>query len=204
MDIDLSAMAPQERYFLMTQTVIPRPVAWVLTENEGGSLNLAPFSYFNAVSSDPALLMVSVGLKPSGAQKDTRVNIERTGSFIVHIVCGRMLGTMNETSATEDYGVSEVEKAGLETVPFEGFGLPRLAGSPVAFACEHHQSVVVGRSRQCLVFGEIRRIHLDDGVVSRDPKGRMKVDAALVDPIGRLGASEYVRFGKTVTLKRPP
>ncbi len=203
MNIDPSTMAPAERYFLMTQAVIPRPIAWVLTENEDGSWNLAPFSYFNAVDSDPPLVMISVGLKLSGDQKDTRINIERTGKFVAHIVCGEMVEVMNQTSASEAYGVSEVSLAKLETVPFEDFDMPRLAKSPVAFGCTLYQTTEIGKSKQRIILGEVRRIHLDDRVVVRDEKGRTKVDAALVDPIGRLGASEYVRLGEIVRMKRP-
>lgn len=203
MNIDPSTMAPAERYFLMTQAVIPRPIAWVLTENEGGSWNLAPFSYFNAVDSDPPLVMISVGLKLSGDQKDTRINIERTGRFVAHIVCGEMVEVMNQTSASEAYGVSEVSLAKLETVPFEDFDMPRLAKSPVAFGCTLYQTTEIGKSKQRIILGEVRRIHLDDRVVVQDEKGRTKVDAALVDPIGRLGASEYVRLGEIVRMKRP-
>ena len=76
MDIDLAALGPAQVYGLMTQTLIPRPIAWVLSENSDGGLNLAPFSYFNAVCSSPPLVMISVGKKPDGSFKDTRVNIE--------------------------------------------------------------------------------------------------------------------------------
>ena len=203
MIIDLADLAPQERYILMTQTVMPRPIAWVLSGNEGGTYNLAPFSYFNAVCSDPPLVMISVGLGPQGSSKDSRVNIERMGRFVVNIVDGKRLEAMNLSSASEPYGVSEVDKLGLGVEPFEGFDLPRLADSPVSFACSVYQSMTIGKSGQMIVFGEVRRIHLEDRVVLKDAKGRRKIDAAAVDPVGRLGAGEYVRFGELVQLKRP-
>ena len=86
MYLDLSQLSASQVYFTMTQTLIPRPIAWVLSDNGNDSLNLAPFSYFNAVSSDPPLIMLSVGFKPDGTHKDTAINIEQRKDFIVHLI----------------------------------------------------------------------------------------------------------------------
>ena len=93
MYIDFGKMTAQQVYITMTQTIVPRPIAWVLSENPDQSLNLAPYSYFNAVCSDPPLLMISAGVKPDGATKDTRDNIRDRKEFVVHIASRPFLGT---------------------------------------------------------------------------------------------------------------
>lgn len=203
MYIDPSAQSPSQTYFQLTQTVIPRPVAWILSENEDGSHNLAPFSYFNAVCSDPPLLMVSIGKKPDGAPKDTRVNIEQRRKFVIHIAHVDMAQAVTDSSAGFAAGESEVEQLGLNTVPFEGFDLPRLADCRIAYACECYQIQEVGNTQQAMILGEVKAIYLDDDVVGEDAKGRMKVLAEKVNPLGRLGGDEYVTFGEILSIPRP-
>jgi flavin reductase (DIM6/NTAB) family NADH-FMN oxidoreductase RutF len=99
MFIDFGDMTPQQIYFTLTQTVIPRPIAWVLSENANASFNLAPFSYFNAISSNPPLVMISAGMKPEGGAKDTRDNIRDRHDFVIHIVSLDQLDAMNASSA---------------------------------------------------------------------------------------------------------
>ena len=203
MYINLSELSEPQVYFTMTQTIIPRPIAWVLSENESGSYNLAPFSYFNAVCSDPPLIMISIGKKPDGSLKDTLVNIEARSEFVIHIVSGDLIEPMNQSSATLPAGESELERSGLATAEMPGCRLPRLADARIAFACECYEIHSIGSIPQSLVLGKVRGIHIDDGVVGKDEKGRLRVDAGLVDPIGRLGASEYVSFGEKIRLTRP-
>ena len=119
MYVNLDALSPNQVYFSIIQTLIPRPIAWVLSENADGGFNLAPFSYFNAVCSDPPLVMLSIGRKPDGSPKDTRVNIEQRERFVIHIAHRELAKQVTESSATLDYGDSEVARLGLETVPFE-------------------------------------------------------------------------------------
>lgn len=203
MYLDFTQMLPAEIYFAMTQTLVPRPIAWVLSENADGGLNLAPFSYFSAVNSDPPLLSVSVGSKPDGSLKDTRANILQRRHFVVHIAHTDMLEALNASAQPLPAGESEVEMLGLETVPFAGFSLPRLKACRVAFACELHAEVPLGNAAYSLLLGRITALYADDNIASRDAKGRFRVDAAALQPLGRLGADEYVRFGETLTLKRP-
>ncbi len=203
MILDLSTMTPPQVYFNLIQTVIPRPLAWVLSENAGGDYNLAPFSYFSAVASDPPLVMISIGRKPGGEFKDTKVNIEERPDFVIHLVDEDTLDAMNASSATLPYGKSEVAEAGLELVDFEGFGVPRLAAAKVAFACRRYQVIQVGNGPQNLVLGEVLRIHLCDSVIGEDDKGRMKIHADRIRPVGRMGASEYVSFGEIIRRRRP-
>lgn len=203
MYLDFTQMMPADIYFAMTQTIVPRPIAWVLSENADGSLNLAPFSYFNAVNSDPPLLSLSVGSKPDGSLKDTRANILQRKRFVVHIAHTEMLEALNASAQILPASVSEIELLGLETVAFEGFELPRLKACRVAFACELHTEVPLGKETYSLLLGKIRALYADDSIATLNAKGRFKVDAAALQPLGRLGAGEYMQFGKVIKLQSP-
>lgn len=203
MIIDFETLSAAEIYHAMTQTVIPRPVAWILSENEAGNFNLAPFSFFTALGSAPPLMMVSVGKKPDGQFKDTRANIEARKHFTIHIAHRELAAAMTETSRALPLGESELDRVNLTLVDFDGFSLPRLADCRVAFACELYQIQEIGDQPQSLIFGKIMRLYVADDVAYVDSDGRFKVDAARVDPIGRLGGSEYVSFGERLVIPRP-
>ena len=201
MHIDLSTLSKAATYATMTQTIVPRPVAWITSVGESGVLNLAPYSYFNAVASDPPLVIVSLGLRPDGSVKDTRRNIEEGDGFVVNIAHRGLAEAMTASSATFPEDVSEVEELGLETAPMPGTDVPRLADCRVAYACRHEETKDIGGQR--IVFARLTDLWLDDSVVGEDEKGRLKVDARAVDPIGRLGGGEYVTFGDIVSIPRP-
>jgi len=204
--VNMDELNGTEAYHLMTQSIIPRPVAWVLTENEGAvnsvnNYNLAPFSFFTAVCSNPPIIMFSVGKKPSGEVKDTRRNIERTKRFVLHIAGTDLAQPMTETSRTLDYGESEIERVDLNLTNDWDQALPRVAECEVAMLCELYEMQEIGNNAQGLVFGEIKQVYLSDQVASTEP--RLQIDASKLDPIARLGASEYAALGKVFTIPRP-
>jgi len=203
MIIDLDDLSTSETYFAMTQAIIPRPIAWVLSENRAGDYNLAPFSYFNAVCSEPPLIMISLGKKPDGAPKDTRVNIEARGSFVVHIAGVEQIQSLNASSATLPAGESEIAHLELELAEFPGSRLPRLADCRLAMACELYEVVELGPVPQALIFGRLTHLYIEDGVAEQDARGRLKIHADRLNPLGRLGAREYFTGGEIITLPRP-
>ena len=200
--LDFDTLSPTQIYHTMTQALIPRPIAWVLSDNGDGGYNLAPFSYFNAVASDPPLLMLSIGRKPGGEPKDTRRNILERKDFVVHIADHAMIDAVNASAAGLPAGASEVSKVQLPLCRFEGFRLPRLSDSPVAMACELYKVDEITAS-QAMVLGRVRRVYIRDAAVSTDNKGRNVIEAAKIDPISRLGASEYALLGEILTRPRP-
>ncbi|HEY9032744.1 MAG TPA: flavin reductase family protein [Pseudomonadales bacterium] len=202
MHIVMDQLSASQRYFTMIQTMIPRPVAWVLSDNGDGSLNLAPFSYFSPVSSAPPLLMVSIGKKPDGSDKDTRSNILQRSHFVVHIASAAMAQQVTDSSASLPFGESEVTALGLATCDFNGFSLPRLAEPSVALACRFHDVSYVGDVPQAIVFGRIEQVYIADAVLD-SRNGRWHVDAEKVDPLGRLGADEYWTGGRVSRIRRP-
>jgi flavin reductase (DIM6/NTAB) family NADH-FMN oxidoreductase RutF len=199
--IDFATLSPNRVYFTLIQTVIPRPIAWVLSENADASCNLAPFSYFNAVCSDPPLLMISIGKKTDGSSKDTRSNILERNAFVVHIAHSELVAQVNASSAELPAGISELEQLGLGTTPFGTFRLPRLRDCRVAFACERYQVMEVGE--QAIIFGRVLNAYVDDAIATLDAKGRLQVDAQLLEPLSRLGGDQYARLGEVLTLPRP-
>ena len=203
MIIDLEELSPSQVYFTMIQTLVPRPIAWVLSEIEPGKFNLAPFSYFNAVCSDPPLIMLSVGKKPDRSFKDTRVNIEQRRDFVVHIAHRELLEDLNQSSATLDADVSELDLLGLETIPFEGSRLPRIEACRIAYACECYEIHELGSTPQSIIYGRVNHIYIDDAITSTTETGRMKVHADKLEPVSRLGADEFMSFGEIIRLARP-
>jgi len=197
----MSDLSPIQTYATMTQTVIPRPVAWVLSQNESGSYNLAPFSYFNALSSDPPMIMLSIGREPDGSIKDTHINIEARKHFIVHIAHREMAEPMTLSSASMAPEVSEVDELGLKLADMPGSELPRLADCRIAYACEFSEIKMI--KTQAIVFAELKHLYLDDAVVGSDAKGRLAVKADAADPLGRLGGGEYFGAGEIIFVKRP-
>ena len=200
--IDLARMSPNQVYHAFIQTIIPRPVAWVLSDNGNGSFNLAPFSYFNGVSSNPPLVMLSVGRKEDGSNKDTRVNIEKRGDFVIHIVHKGLEQFVTASSESLPHGESELDKLKLKTVAMAGYRLPRLEGPKIAFFCEKYEIHEVGNTPQSLILGLVKRLYIDDEVA--DTKGgRLKVYAGRVDPLSRLGGNDYGTLGDMLTVVRP-
>ena len=203
MILDLSELKPAQVYFHMIQTLVPRPIAWVLSEIEPDKYNLAPFSYFNAVCSDPPLIMLSVGKKPDGSFKDTRVNIEKRKDFVVHIAHREMLNKLNQSSATLASDVSELDLLGLETTGFTGSRLPRIKACRVAYACECYEIHELGSTPQSIIYGKVNHIYVEDSITSTDEKGHLKIHADRLAPIARLGANEYMDSGEVLSLRRP-
>ncbi len=201
MHLNMTELSGIKAYVTMTQTIIPRPVAWVLTQNANRSYNLAPFSYFNGISSDPPMIMMSIGLAPNGDLKDTRVNIDARKEFIVHIAHKELAVPMTASSATLPAGESEVDKLGLKLAEMPGSSLPRLADCRIAYACEFVEWHMI--KDQAILFATLKHLYLDDAVVSQDAKGRLKVNAEAVDPIGRLGGGEYFSAGESIYVERP-
>lgn len=201
MHIDLSSLDTVEAYATLTQTIVPRPIAWVLTENDGGNFNLAPYSFFNLVSSSPAIAVLSISNNAAGDRKDTRYNLEQREHCVIHIAHREMAAAMTASSATIERGVSEITELGLTTADMPGSALPRLADCRVAYAGRLVDSKML--ERYWVAFVELTQLYLADSVVSEDQQGRLKVLADKLDPIGRLGGGEYVMAGDIVHITRP-
>lgn len=181
-------------YKLITGVLVPRPIAWVTTLSDGGSVNLAPFSMFNCVSSYPPLLAISFGHK-GGVYKDTARNILAREEYVIHIADFPQLDALHQSSAEYPSEVSEVEAAGLATLPSDEVKVPRLADAPVAMECRFRQCLEFGRTRNRFIIGEVVVFHVRDGLLKDG-----KVTTRELDPIARLGGPTYGRLGEVLTM----
>lgn len=206
MIIDFENLSPANRYFTMVQTIVPRPIAWILTDNGNHTLNLAPFSFFNGVTSRPPIVSVSIGRKGPDEKKDTWRNIESRKLMVIHIPQVNHADAVSQTAASLPFGESELNETGLECVEVEGWQLPRLKGLPVAFFAECHRIVEVGEGPQGLVLAEIKSVYIDDNCVvpgKDDPESRLELDISKLNPLARLGGNDYAGLGASFTVKRP-
>ena len=203
MNINFAEFSPNQRYHLMTQTIIPRPIAWALTDSNNGQFNLAPFSYFTAVSSAPPILMLSVGNKPNGDKKDTLVNVVNNQKMVIHIASEKDATLITQTAASLPHGESELTGTSLKTTTFDGFSLPRLAHCDIAYGCELYEIKELGDVPQNLIFVEIKQIYINDNVIEIDERQKIKVHADKVNPLTRLGGGEFATINKPFSLVRP-
>lgn len=202
MILDTQSLSPQETYHLLTQIIVPRPIAWVLTEQENGKHNLAPFSYFTAVTSNPPVLMISVGDKPGAEQKDTWKNIQRNRSFVIHIAGSDLAEQVTQSSMNLSSEESEVEVCGLKTEAFDDFHLPKVVGPKIAMGCSLYHHLDIGDSNQHVIFGRIETVWIDDKAAHYEGK-RLKVDTRVVNPLARLGGDNYLTMGDVLSVPRP-
>ena len=202
MDVLFSKLSPSQVYHCMIQLIVPRPVAWVLSDSGGECWNLAPFSYFNGISSAPPLCMLSIGHKPDGARKDTWINIDERDEFVVHISSPPLAEDVSRSAAALPHGASEVDAGGLQLAAFPGQRLPRVVGPKAALFCRKHRIVELGDGPQGVIFGEIQAAWLDDAIAANDGS-RLRVDAQELDPLARLGGDDYAGLGEVFTVARP-
>lgn len=205
--INPSELSPNQLYHTMIQTIIPRPIAWVLSDNGYGDdalnqYNLAPFSYFSPVSSEPPVLMISVGKKPNGELKDTRLNIIERRFCVVHIAQSEQAELLTASSASLPREQSEIEQLQLATQPFDDFALPRLSMCKIAYACELMDVKDIGPLPQAVIFLSVKKIYIADDLID-DNAGRQLISATKIDPLARLGGDQYWVGGSVLTIKRP-
>jgi flavin reductase (DIM6/NTAB) family NADH-FMN oxidoreductase RutF len=194
-----SDLAPRDIYRLLTSIVVPRPIAWIATRGATGAHNLAPFSFYNAVSGSPPLLMVSIGSR-HGVEKDTLRNLRETGDCIVHVATVALAESINATSAEVEPDVDEFELAGLAHTELRGSGLRRIDGAPVAMEGRAIQFISVATTGYTIALIEIHHLHVRSDLL----RASGLVDPALLDPLGRLGGDEYWEHGQVRVMPRPP
>ena len=182
-------LAPRERYKLLVATVIPRPIALVTTIDRNGVVNAAPYSFFNAFSEDPPLVVLGLQHKADRTAKDTTRNIAETGFFAVNLVDEALGEAMNLCAVDFPPEESEIDAAGLNLVPGQETPVPVIAEAPFALECRRTVSLAFGPDRELLI-GEALRFHARPGLL--DTK-TMRIDAEGYNPIGRLFANSYSR-----------
>ncbi len=188
---DLSALTIDQGYKLLTSTVTPRPIGWVTTMSADGVINAAPYSFFNAMGSDPPIVALGMMKNGEGQFKDTPANILATGEFVVNLVPEALGPQMSITCMDAPPEVDELACAGLAQAPSVKVRPPRIAAAPVAIECRSLHNIETG-PRQLLAVGQVLAIHIADHAVI-DPQ-RCHVDTPALGLIARMhGSGWYAR-----------
>jgi flavin reductase (DIM6/NTAB) family NADH-FMN oxidoreductase RutF len=199
--LDVASANVLDVYHLLVGVVTPRPIAWVTSVDRQGRVNLAPFSFFNAFGGNPPIVVFSPTLRRNSGKKDTLLNVEATGEFVLNAAIEQLAEKINLSSKELPYGESEVELTGLTLKPSLKVKPPRIAETPVNLECKVRQIVPLGTGPIAgnLVIGEVLVFHVDDGIL--DDQGR--VDPRKLRTIARLGSDYYCRTSDLFEMKRP-
>lgn len=183
-------------------TISPRPIGWISTLDENGVTNLAPYSFFNAVSWSPPCVIFSSGSRPDGSLKDSAQNAEKTGEFVCNIVGEAQAKQMNQTAIHFPHGTSEMEHAGLEGLQSEYVKPLRVKGAPVHLECKFLRIIELpslsDTARNAMILGQVVGIHIDEHYVA---DGR--IDVTKYKPVGRLGYMDYCAVSEIFEMNRP-
>jgi len=180
------------RYKLMSQSVIPRPIAWIVTENSKGVINIAPFSYFIPLSSDPASLIISIGHRVDGTPKDTLKNIRESKRCTICMVDEPNLEKMHFSSKDLPSEISEAKEFNIKTKSILDNFPPIAEGTPTAFFCDFLQELELKNSKTIPIIVEIKTQYINDNIVT--DKDNLKIDYS---PIARVGAN-YSLLGSDI------
>ncbi|TYQ27824.1 flavin reductase family protein [Pseudanabaena sp. UWO311] len=183
MHIDPNSTSPQDNYKLLTNLVVPRPIAWVTSQNSKGVINLAPFSFFNAIGSDPLYLIISIGNKDDGSMKDTAANIITSGEFVVNLVTEDLVSAMNISAANFPLDESELTAVGLHAASSKRIKVPRVEEAKASLECVLHSQQPLGI--YTLIIGQVVMFHVDDALLG----DRLHINGFA--PIGRMGSPAY-------------
>lgn len=199
-NIDPGESTARERYQLLTSLVVPRPIGWISTWGPDRVANVAPFSYFAALSASPMLVGVSVGQRPDGP-KDTLANLRASGAFCCNVVSEELLEAMNETSANVPPTVDEFVLAGLGCRQSARIDAPFVAEARAVLECVVRQEVDLGEAPNTLVIGEVVGVLLDEHLPLEE--GTLSVSPEALRPVGRLAGTAYALPGVLRRVPRP-
>lgn len=197
--VDPATLPPGQKYAWMIGVIVPRPIGWVTTRSAAGVVNLAPFSFFNGVSSDPPIVMLGIGRRRDGKRKDTARNILTTGQFVHHLVEHEHLAPMVDSSGDYAPEVSEPERLGLELVPSARVKVPALACARVRLECELYRYLEVGDGPSDVILGRVLAFRVHPDLLG--PAGELLEER--LRPLGRLGGTNYAPVEQRQARARP-
>jgi len=199
--VDPAVQSAKDNYHLLTGVVIPRPIAFITSQNDDGVVNAAPFSFFNVVAAEPPLIAVSVSRSEGQMTKDTAKNISASKEFVVHLVDENLVEQVNQAASSYPSSVSEVEETGLTLAPSKKVQVPGVQEASIRMECKLHQIVPLGTDEAYssdLFIGEVVMFHISEKVIEND-----RVSAERVKPVSRLAGSNYSKLGQLFSLERP-
>ncbi|MBE5661393.1 flavin reductase family protein [Staphylococcus sp. SS21] len=197
---DAQSLSDKENYKLLIGSIIPRPIAFVTTLNQDRSVNAAPFSFFNIVNNHPPMIAIAVQ-RAGGKRKDTALNIERVGDFVVHITDEDNVQDINETAAPLVYGDSELSRTDLSLITSTAIKTPGIQEAKIRFECKLSQIILLGDELDGadLIIGEIVTYHIDDSIY----EGDLKINPHTLQAVSRLAGNDYAKLGRLFTIDRP-
>ncbi|ASE35009.1 flavin reductase family protein [Mammaliicoccus sciuri] len=199
-EIRPEVLSQKENYKLLIGSIIPRPIALVTTESDDNVLNIAPFSFFNVVSSDPPILSVAVQ-RVNGEMKDTARNIVQNKEAVVHIVDTDNVRDANQTAALLSHEESELERTNFETVDSVEVSVKGLKQSKVRFEAVLYDDIVIEKDGQPisdLLLLEVKYYHFDERIYNDGYINKEELNA-----VSRLAGNDYAEIGHTFTIERP-
>ncbi len=197
---DLAAMAKLDTYKLLASVILPRPIAWVVSKDEAGAVNAAPFSFFNILSADPPLVAIGFSKAPDREKKDSLTNIREHGEFVVNLVPEDLAEAMNVTATNAPRGTDETKLAGLKLVKCEVVDVPRIERSPVALECRLYQVIEPGGS-STIVLAKVVYVHVR--ATAFENLERLHIDPSQLRLIGRMhGGGGYCTTRDTFSIER--
>jgi len=186
---DFSELTERQKYKLLIGTVIPRPIALITTVDRNGNPNAGPFSFFNVLTHDPAIVAIGVENYADMRFKDTARNVRETGEFTVHICDDAMVKQMEICAIKFGPEVNELDAAGLHTTPGTAVKSPRILEAPAALECRRYMTLELGPARE-IILGQVVGVHVRSDAVD---VSNLHIDQMKIDAIGRLGGHTYTR-----------
>ncbi|WP_437272273.1 flavin reductase family protein [Staphylococcus succinus] len=189
-----------QNYKLLSGSIIPRPIAFVTSQNNNGVLNAAPFSFFNIVNNAPPMISISAQ-RAGGKRKDTALNIEEVGEFVVHITDENNVDNVNITAAQLKPEENELDHTKFTLVDSENITVPGIKEAKIRLECKLERIVEIGSKDDGadLIIGEVVKYHIDEHIYFGDSK----IDALKLEPVARLAGNDYAKLGDTFTIERP-
>ncbi|MDH4147500.1 MAG: flavin reductase family protein [Acidimicrobiia bacterium] len=196
---DVADLSQPEVYKLTLGIVAPRPIGWIGTVDRQGRPNLGPYSFFNAVATNPPVVLYSVAIT-DGVGKHSLTNAEETGEFTASLVSRDIVEAMNQSAAHLPAGESEFDFAGLTPAPSDIVKAPWVAEAKAAMECKVQRIITLGNApiQHGVVFGEIVRFHVADDLLDGT---RIRPDR--LDAVGRMGGLTYTGATDLFDLVRP-
>ncbi len=198
MKIKLDELSQARRYYLLISCIVPRPIAWVGTSNEDGSANLAPFSFFNGMSSSPPVVAIGFSPHEDKAQKDTLRNVLATRELSISIPTVDQAEAVFASADDLPYGASEFGHCGLVAAGCEAISAPRVSSAKVCLECTLREHIALGGLGSTMILADVVLVHLDDTLL--DNHGTVNPHA--LKPLGRLGGGMFCGLGEVFKLPR--
>ncbi|MBC1521243.1 flavin reductase family protein [Listeria aquatica] len=204
MQFDADKISPKQNYKFLSGSIIPRPIAFVTTLSvDGNTVNAAPFSFFNVVSSDPPLVSIAVQ-RADGVRKDTSRNAEQNGELIIHIVSESFVSDMNETAARLNSDESELDRTSLHLERVNGFATPQIEEAKIKLLASLEKSIEIhndaGVVTADMLIARVVRYDFSSDVFDEEKE---YILPEFLDVVSRLSGNDYARLGERYTIRRP-